>query len=180
MTLLIFHVHTICQPCIHVTETLKSYSYYTCMCTTVSCIVCMYSIDACLIRCESTTWSCIHINMPTSYANINSLSYNVWLLQFQFNQLSATLSTRSEVVNLRDLHPGLTYDDACQAIADRFYDVHNVTDNRQVRRLIYSFSWVNSHGFHFWGRGEEEKEHSFLFKHLSQHMHLMKDIVLWN
>lgn len=141
MTLLIFHVHTICQPCIHVTETLKSYSYYTCMCTTVSCFVCMYNVDACL-RCESTTWSCIHINMPTSYANIYSLSYNVWLLQFQFNQLSATLSTRSEVVNLRDLHPGLTYDDACQAIADRFYDVHNVTDNRQVRHLIYSFSWV--------------------------------------
>lgn len=50
----------------------------------------------------------------------------------QFSQSTATPSVRSEVANLTSAEPGATYSAVCAAIAEHFYDVHCVTQNRKV------------------------------------------------
>jgi lipoyltransferase 1 len=50
----------------------------------------------------------------------------------------ATASRTSEVINLCSLYPTLNSERVCQAIAEDFYDAHEVSDSRQVifRQII--------------------------------------------
>ena len=45
---------------------------------------------------------------------------------------TATASQRSEVINLCTLHPEMSHDLVMDAIAEEFYDVHGVKENRKV------------------------------------------------
>jgi lipoate-protein ligase A len=47
----------------------------------------------------------------------------------------ATASRTSEVINLCSLYPTLNSERVCQAIAEDFYDAHEVSDSRQIVRV---------------------------------------------
>ena len=52
--------------------------------------------------------------------------------QLHISQTSATNSIRSQVINLTTLVPALNYDNVSNAISNKFYDVHSISEERKV------------------------------------------------
>ena len=63
-------------------------------------------------------------------------AFTVCLQQLLMKDSTATVSISSEVINLCTLYPTLTYDRVCQAIAEEFYDAHQVSASRQVKMYL--------------------------------------------
>ena len=60
--------------------------------------------------------------------------------QLQPSNSIATNSERSDVINICTLNPGMAHEAVSAAIAEKFYDVHKVRENKQVRSLALADS----------------------------------------
>ena len=54
-------------------------------------------------------------------------------MQLKITRSTATESRRSEVINLSSISPVISHDAVCSAIADKFYEVHGISEGGKVR-----------------------------------------------
>ena len=54
-------------------------------------------------------------------------------MQLKITQSTATESRQSEVINLSSISPAISHDAVCLSIADKFYEVHGISEGRKVR-----------------------------------------------